>query len=37
MVVLLGGQKSGCNNEVTVKQGSTVFVNQKLIVTVAVS
>ena len=36
MVVLLGGQKSGRNNEVTVRQGSTVFVNQE-ISTVAVS
>ena len=36
MVVLLGGQKSGRNNEVTIRQGSTVFVNQEII-TVAVS
>ena len=36
MVVSLGGQKSGRNNEVTVRQGSTVFINQEII-TVAVS
>ena len=36
MVILPGGQKSGPNNEVTVRQDSTVFINQEII-TVAVS
>ena len=36
MVILSGGQKSGRNNEVTVRQGSTVLIKQEIII-VAVS
>ena len=36
MVILPGGQKSGRNNEVTVRQGSILLIKQEII-TVAVS